>query len=100
MIGKSVPIRKHGLGYLKLAFAANKGKKGWYSLLSQETLRLAKNSKLEYKHENFPNWKSFQKGNLYSVSLDNEGCKGHYLVLATSMHSKVQIQTQYKNKQG
>ena len=42
LIGKIPPIRKHGLGYLKLAFAANKGKKGWYSLLTPETLRLAK----------------------------------------------------------
>ena len=42
LIGQSLYVSEHRIGYLNLAFAANKGKKGWYSLLTPETLRLAK----------------------------------------------------------
>ena len=34
LIGQSLCISEHGIGYLNLAFAANKGKKGQYSVLS------------------------------------------------------------------
>ena len=34
LIGQSLHVSEHGIGYLNLAFAANKGQKGQYSVLS------------------------------------------------------------------
>ena len=47
LIGQSLHVSEHGIGYLNLAFAANKGPKGLYSVLKALQTPI---SELEHKY--------------------------------------------------